>query len=338
VNDCILAKDSETLDVQGSISLIAWVKTNGLYDNAGIAMIVAKHYTHHNRAYTLWESDGDHLGHPVDVTIGIIAEDNTFYQIIGDRINDSKWHLVAGTYDSESGIANVYLDDEVNHSKNIGKISLMQTSVPVSVGCFLQNVRGTLLREFFQGNIDDVRIYNRALSKNEVQSLYGDTCIAPLGVDGANSCYQNKTQAWCSAKKGTWHLGKSCADFSAPLLVELSGFTAVPTKNGVALNWDTGAEPDSQGFHIWRGTPDLGSYCGCSRNLDDYKKISMLDKNGKPILIPTTGDERMGAEYSHLDKGAKPGIAYCYVLEDIDSKGESEFYFEYIVFTPDSVP
>lgn len=115
-------------------------------------------------------------------------------------------------------------------------------------------------------------------------------------------------------------------------LVTLNKFIAIPQKEGILLKWNTESEIDSQGFRIWQAIPDLNNYCGCSNDINDYKKIHVLDKDGKPVLIPAKGNEISGFEYSYLDKSAKPGIAYCYALEDIDSKGESKFYFEYITF------
>ena len=120
-------------------------------------------------------------------------------------------------------------------------------------------------------------------------------------------------------------------------LVKLSNFTAKPTNKGISLNWNTEAESDSQGFKMWRAIPKLDSYCGCSGNIDDYTQIQVLDKEGKPVLIPAKGTETSGYDYSYLDEGAKPGIAYCYALEDVDSKGESKFYFEYVAFTQDNL-
>lgn len=120
-------------------------------------------------------------------------------------------------------------------------------------------------------------------------------------------------------------------------LVDLDKFTATPQNNGVSLSWTTKTELDSQGFRIWRAIPNLNSYCGCSGNIDDYTQIQVLDKEGKPVLIPAKGNKTVGSEYSYLDKGAKPGVAYCYALEDVDSKGESKFYFEHVAFTPDGL-
>jgi hypothetical protein len=120
-------------------------------------------------------------------------------------------------------------------------------------------------------------------------------------------------------------------------LVELSNFTANPANKGISLNWTTKSESDSQGFKMWRAIPKLDSYCGCSGNIEDYTQIQVLDKKGKPVLIPAKGSTTSGYDYSYLDEDAKPGIAYCYALEDVDSKGESKFYFEYVAFTPDGL-
>lgn len=120
-------------------------------------------------------------------------------------------------------------------------------------------------------------------------------------------------------------------------LVKFSNLIAKPSSKGISLNWTTKTEPDSQGFKIWRAIPNLNSYCGCSGNIDDYTQIQVLDKEGKPVLIPTKGTKTSGYDYSYLDKDAKPGIAYCYALEDVDSRGESKFYFEYVAFTQDNL-
>jgi hypothetical protein len=129
----------------------------------------------------------------------------------------------------------------------------------------------------------------------------------------------------------------SCTCGKPPSLVKLSNFIAKPTSNGISLNWTTKTEPDSQGFKMWRAIPKLDKYCGCSGNIDDYTQIQVLDEEGKPVLIPAKGNTTSGSDYSYLDKDAKPGIAYCYALEDVDSKGESKFYFEYVAFTQDSL-
>lgn len=119
-------------------------------------------------------------------------------------------------------------------------------------------------------------------------------------------------------------------------LVNLKEFTAIPYQKGILLSWKTASEIDSQEFKMWRAIPKLSSYCGCSGNIDDYTQIQVLDKENKPVSIPAKGGITSGSSYSYLDENAKPGIAYCYALEDINSKGKSTFYFEHVAFTQDN--
>lgn len=166
---------------------------------------------------------------------------------------------------------------------------------------------------------------------------YEFTIDAPSGiVCPCTCCLQG------SSKKGNRRANECVGDFcyicDDPNLVDLDNFTAIIQKDSILLSWKTDSETNSKGFHIWRGTPDLDKYCGCSTNIDNYKQIiiTTLDDEGNPALIPAKGDKTSGAEYAYLDENVKPGIPYCYALEELDSNGESKFYFEYILFTPDT--
>ncbi|KHD05514.1 hypothetical protein PN36_12315 [Candidatus Thiomargarita nelsonii] len=172
MDDCILANDSTTLDIQNNISLIAWIKTRGT-DEGETGMIVAKHYTHWARAYALYERKVYYSQqYPDGITFSYVDDHNNDHVTITDRTDDNNWHLIVGTYNKSTGISELYVDGILKNSNNFGKIDLMQTSVPVSIGCYLNSADGSFLREFFHGTIDDVRIYNRALSESEVQQLY----------------------------------------------------------------------------------------------------------------------------------------------------------------------
>ena len=187
------------------------------------------------------------------------------------------------------------------------------------------------------GKIDD----KTACEKNGNKCREGESCwlisvtaekgkaVCPcicLGVPDGKRNQANSIQNPSNSSVNT------CGD-----LVKLDEFTAEPQNNGILLNWTTKSELNSQGFRMWRAIPELNKYCGCSGNVDDYTQIQVLDKEGKPILIPAKGSTTSGSDYSYLDKDAKPGIAYCYALEDIDFKGKSKFYFEYVAFTQDNL-
>jgi prepilin-type N-terminal cleavage/methylation domain-containing protein len=78
------------------------------------------------------------------------------------------WHLVVGTWSSATGAFNVYLDGNLDGSATFSG-SALGTGVSTFIG---QSTSGGL---FFNGIIDDVRVYNRALSAAEIQAIYNAT-------------------------------------------------------------------------------------------------------------------------------------------------------------------
>jgi hypothetical protein len=91
-----------------------------------------------------------------------------------DSIKLGKYHHLVGTVDLQKGKIAIYLDGEKHkegrgiHNKadiisnakwGIGRITIDNNEYP------------------FSGTIDEVRIYNRALSENEVKELFQSTKI-----------------------------------------------------------------------------------------------------------------------------------------------------------------
>ena len=79
------------------------------------------------------------------------------------KLHDGKWHLVCGTYDGKA--LKFYADGaEIGSVKASGAI-MTSGQAPAYIG----SAKGS--EEFFPGGIDDVRIYNRALSPDEIKKL-----------------------------------------------------------------------------------------------------------------------------------------------------------------------
>jgi len=79
-------------------------------------------------------------------------------------IADGKWHLIAGTYDDATNELKVIVDGVVENTGTFPYIG-DHSGVPLWVG----NRQGWNL--WFDGIIDEVRIYNRALSADEIRML-----------------------------------------------------------------------------------------------------------------------------------------------------------------------
>ena len=106
-------------------------------------------------------------------------------------VNDGKWHQVVGTYD---GFRTSIFVDGVFQSSSPGGNPSLNNDAPFMVGGF--KAPGGALFGAFTGQIDEVRVYDSALSAGEVGKVYASviavpepetyaTMLAGLGVLGA---------------------------------------------------------------------------------------------------------------------------------------------------------
>ncbi len=97
----------------------------------------------------------------------------------GGRLSLSKWYMVTYVVNSVDGTAELYLDADLKRT-----ISLSGTPRFIRPGQVLRlgvaATVGTGQNEYLLGRLDDVRLYNRALSATEMQDLYGES--SPSGV------------------------------------------------------------------------------------------------------------------------------------------------------------
>jgi len=94
-----------------------------------------------------------------------------------------------------------------------------------------------------------------------------------------------------------------------PTLVTLSNFAVDPHGTSAMITWETVAEIDTAGFHVWRSEKQAGPYA----------KIT-------ETLIPAEGGPTTGASYSWEDTGVSLGRTYYYKLEDLDTAGVGTFH------------
>jgi len=85
-----------------------------------------------------------------------------------NRLSLGKWHHVVGAIDS-GGKGRIWVDGVLRGEANILPL-LPPATAPVRIGQ-MRGVDGSIL-DNFNGSIDDVRLYNRALSGSEVRQLY----------------------------------------------------------------------------------------------------------------------------------------------------------------------
>ena len=150
----------------GDLSVFAWVKTT---QAGGFNMIVSKRDSSggSNSGYQLFQNSS---GAP-SFTFGNGNSNRVRVDSSGPRINDGNWHLVGVVY-TRSGNGVLYVDG-VAASNGSGSIisqsGMVSNSVPLRFGTENQSSNSIFA---WSGVIDEVRIYNRALSAQEILDIY----------------------------------------------------------------------------------------------------------------------------------------------------------------------
>jgi len=151
-SDYVNVGNDSSLQIKGELSIEGWFKTNSATDQR----IVSKD-DGTNRNYALWIDSGGDLGFG-------IWRSNTLYRTDSTESSnyaDGNWHHVVGTIDSQS--MHIYLDGKLLDTNSDGG-TIDNDTVNLDIG------RRSDGAQYFDGQIDEVAIYNRALTPEEIKS------------------------------------------------------------------------------------------------------------------------------------------------------------------------
>ena len=154
VDDYVEVADSPSLRVEtnNQLTVIAWAKLENFnapfYEN-----FLVRKSTQWNNGWGLsWYSPND------GVRLRVWFSDGTSVYFGTSR--QDGWAMYAGTYDGET--ACFYLNGEKVRCLTVGKIISDTTGYPLYISHSARKIKGL---------VDEVRIYNRALSEEEIQML-----------------------------------------------------------------------------------------------------------------------------------------------------------------------
>jgi len=156
---------SPDFDIKNQITVSAWIKVNA-FDRDWQA-IVAKG----DRAWRLQRNAGDRTLE--FACSGLVVPGTDWGQIYGNTdVNDGHWHHVAGVYDEEK--LYLYIDGSLDASAEApGNIRV--NDEPAYIGENSQTPN-----RFWNGLIDDVRIYSYALSTEEISEIAQNALLFSL--------------------------------------------------------------------------------------------------------------------------------------------------------------
>ena len=81
------------------------------------------------------------------------------------------WYHVVGTYNKTTGKQQLYVNGQLVNTQNHTAGNIV---VPYTVNADMRIGHSRVNNGYFNGTIDDLRIYNRPLSAQEVQGLYNN--------------------------------------------------------------------------------------------------------------------------------------------------------------------
>jgi len=153
-------------------SIAAWFRTSEDYYRSGTNyhFIVNKggsgqERPGYNMNYGIWIDDRERLKGGFESLTG---EDN--FVVSPASYNDGKWHYAVLTFDGR--IINLYVDGTKVASKSTNATPDYTGIQPVSIG-----VNSLTINGFFVGGIDEVMIWNRTLSDQEVKDQHNNSAV-----------------------------------------------------------------------------------------------------------------------------------------------------------------
>ncbi len=200
-DDYVDVNDSPSLDITDKITIAAWVKLNNLSNHCFIVSKQPSGTARDNYAGNYEFRIAQSTGYLKLLHQTSTGETYSYYDSTSS-VNAEAWHHVAVTL-IEGGNVNFYIDGyPAGISPQQGTFGIFNNE-PVRIGTRKDAY------SWFNGKIDDVRIYDRALSAEEVRQLYragmGNKAFDPNPADGAKGVDPNTVLSWLPGKGALSH-------------------------------------------------------------------------------------------------------------------------------------
>jgi len=160
VNNFTLVGDN--VDLAGSFTASAWVKPEGSNTLSSDKTVAAKN--NGTEGYKLYLTNNNYVGFSVGTSAADIITSNT-------QLPDGIWHNIAVTY---NGIeANIYIDGVLDNTKSM--TSPTPNGSKLAIGAVYVDKLNIL--DYFKGGIDEIRIWDDALSVDQLHYVMNQELI-----------------------------------------------------------------------------------------------------------------------------------------------------------------
>ncbi len=271
-NDYVSVADSNSLDVASTMTLETWIKTS--YSSSA-AFLLGK--VEVGAEYSLTMNSGI-------VRVGYYNTLGNFYlsTVTTTNIADGNWHHIAGTLNSSTPLAQIYVDGKLESTSS--SVTGTQTSASSARFTIGQNGNGT--STYYAASFDNVRVFNYVRSAAQVAWDYNkggpsawwkfDECQGTTANDssgnsntgtisiGATSTYTTPGTCAVSSASTAWYNGASGKRNYSLAFDGTDDYISVPTslslKKTTELTIATWVKTSSSGQKpIWSNRAGTGS-------------------------------------------------------------------------------
>lgn len=278
-NDYVSIGNPSNLQITGNLTLECKFRTTSSLGN--YRTLVSKWHTGgwagHGAYSLLWTSSG----------LIFIIQNTSVQDIVvstNQNYNDGNWHQVAGTWDGTT--ARIYVDGVlVNSVVNSSFGSLENNSLGVYIGTDDWGVTGPGADRYFPGDIDEVRIWSRALCQGEIQNNMncelgssqtnleayyrlnngfvgannaGLTTATDLSGNGNNGTLVNFALSGSTSNWATGNVTDACTAF-VPLSVSASSNSPVNQGSAINLSATASGTNAASATYSWTGPNSFSS-------------------------------------------------------------------------------
>lgn len=164
VDDYVRVPDDPVLDGMNSLTLSVWVKTDRVDRMTEVINKYGHGPPHLDEAYNIGIDTGGQVAFQYATASKYVIKITNYAIPIGE------WHHAVGVYTGTHGA--IYIDSHLaalsrNDSDSAGWVNSIANDLLIGCG-----EEGGNLKNLFEGSIDDIRIYNRALTADEIHDLY----------------------------------------------------------------------------------------------------------------------------------------------------------------------
>ncbi|MHC4500724.1 MAG: LamG domain-containing protein, partial [Planctomycetota bacterium] len=275
-------------------------------------------------------------------SIGTYKQGPGHWMLRTDEVLDPHiWYHVVGVFDRGSDKGYVYVNG-VEEAHGVMVTDPLSNDASTKIGC-----RSNTSDLAFDGSIDEVRIYNRALSPEEIEQLYEESAGGPLSHwkfdEGTGSIAHDSVGKNHGTIHGaTWTTGKvggalsfdGDGDVQTTLNIDQNGSTDItmmawiyPTNKSTRQQHVVSSDNGGFDWSILRRhgkwhafTGDGAWYSGFREDVDKWQHVAVVFKTGKDVIFYKNGEGRSKGSTpstdpssNHIAIGNNPGYRSCLV-------------------------